>query len=186
MSHTIGQILKNAREQTPLSAEDIADQLRIDKAIILNIESDAYPSDSITLFIKGYIRGYARLVNLPTEEIDALLVEMGASKGQRIKPTHVFNFEDQPQKHHTHLLKWGSLAVVLVLAILVITWAYTEHYSLDSIPKLTTTLPTDSTTTTTNPPTQPNATATTTTNTSNNPQTNTQPVTIPPPPVTSR
>lgn len=67
----IGSRLKNAREALRLTSLDIARQLRLRLECIESLEQDDYANMPGATFAKGYLRAYARLVNLPPDELIA-------------------------------------------------------------------------------------------------------------------
>ncbi|MBT8422675.1 MAG: DUF4115 domain-containing protein [Gammaproteobacteria bacterium] len=64
-----GERLRAAREAQELSFEDVVHELRLESTIIAAIECDDLDGLSAPVFVKGYLRSYARLVNLPEQEI---------------------------------------------------------------------------------------------------------------------
>ncbi len=66
-----GVALKTAREEAKLSKEDIAKELRLAVRHIDHLEQDAYYKFSATAFYIGYIRSYAKLLELDPEKIIA-------------------------------------------------------------------------------------------------------------------
>ncbi len=64
-----GARLRAAREQAGLTAHDIAHELHLDVAIVSAVEADELDSLGAPVFVKGYLRGYARLVDLPEQEL---------------------------------------------------------------------------------------------------------------------
>ena len=66
-----GQRLRQAREELNLSRQDVARKLRLDADLIQALEEndrDALPSQT---YLVGYLRSYARLLNLPVDSIIA-------------------------------------------------------------------------------------------------------------------
>jgi len=64
-----GNQLRSLREERGLSAQDIARELYLDVALIEALEdqnTDSLPSNS---FIKGYLRNYARVLDVPCDDI---------------------------------------------------------------------------------------------------------------------
>jgi cytoskeleton protein RodZ len=64
-----GHRLKSAREAMGLDHKDIAAQLRLNETILGMLEKDHYPSDLPVTFIRGYIRAYGKLLQIPENEI---------------------------------------------------------------------------------------------------------------------
>lgn len=85
MSETPGKLLSAAREQKSLSQEDIAKQIRLSVSAIDDIESDHYDSFGAATFVRGYLRSYARVVDIPEEKI-LMLWEATGSKAKLSTP----------------------------------------------------------------------------------------------------
>lgn len=67
-----GALLKSAREQAKLSEEDVARELRMTVTKVRALEADEYEKLHSDTFIRGYLRTYAKLLNLdPNTILDA-------------------------------------------------------------------------------------------------------------------
>ena len=60
----VGQQLRRAREKAGLSLAAVADQQHLRVSVIQAIESGDYSKIDTELFLKGYVRAYARQVGL--------------------------------------------------------------------------------------------------------------------------
>lgn len=127
---TLGQKFKEARIDLNLSIADVSDQLRIFKNIIESIESGSYASEDMTIFVKGYIRNYARLLKIPETEIGKAFTDFGINIKEHKKIETKIDvtqpsLKDKPVKIATYI-------IIITLIILVSTWYYT-HRETDSI-----------------------------------------------------
>lgn len=68
-----GAILRAAREELPLSVEQVATSLHLRSTVVLSMERDRYEEFDSDVFLKGYFRSYCRLVGLHEERMVALL-----------------------------------------------------------------------------------------------------------------
>ena len=64
-----GEQLLAAREAAGMSVHEIATHMHLDSRVILALEADDYEQLPAPTFIRGYLRGYARLLDLPPEPI---------------------------------------------------------------------------------------------------------------------
>lgn len=69
LSETPGKLLVAARESQSLSQADIAKQTRLSTQTINDIENDVYDRFGAATFVRGYLRSYARAVNVSEEKI---------------------------------------------------------------------------------------------------------------------
>lgn len=63
----IGKLLKEAREAKQWSLEQVAEQLKLSQTGINELETGIYEDPPPPVYIRGYLRNYARLVGLPNE-----------------------------------------------------------------------------------------------------------------------
>ena len=64
-----GQILKQARERAKLSSQDIADKMKLKRTLIEDIEQDNYDINLSLTFVRGYLKLYAKHVQVDESEI---------------------------------------------------------------------------------------------------------------------
>ncbi len=64
-----GRRLRRAREKRGLSTADAADALHLGRNTVEALDNDAFDRLPPVTFVKGYLRAYARLVNLPEEDV---------------------------------------------------------------------------------------------------------------------
>ncbi len=66
---SVGPRLKAERERRALSAQKVADELRLDGWIIDALEAEDYERVGPSVFAKGHLKRYAAFLGLPAEEI---------------------------------------------------------------------------------------------------------------------
>lgn len=64
-----GEMLKAAREQKQLTQPEVAKQLRLRVQWIVDIENNHFADASALIYVRGYLRSYAKLVNLDPEMV---------------------------------------------------------------------------------------------------------------------
>lgn len=64
-----GELLKTAREQKQLTQPEVAQQLRLRVQWIIDIENNHFTDASALIYVRGYLRSYAKLVNLDPEMV---------------------------------------------------------------------------------------------------------------------
>ena len=70
---SVGAALRAAREAAGLSADAVAQQLKLHPRQVRAIEEDDYGRLPGRTFVRGFVRNYARLVNLDADAIVAAL-----------------------------------------------------------------------------------------------------------------
>jgi cytoskeleton protein RodZ len=112
-----GQRLREAREAAQLSLAEVASRMRLEPRVLASLEGDHYERLHGPTFVRGYLSGYARLLNLPERPIleayerhdhrpPALVSELG-----RKPEVHVSDF---PVRMVTYVIA-GLLVVLVVL-----------------------------------------------------------------------
>ncbi len=111
-----GCILKKAREELELTQKDIASQLNLQTHIIEELEADDINSLPATAYVRGYIRSYARIVNLDANAL-INLYENDAQGPPEILPDVKHHSQvsssDKPVKAATYLITFGLVLLLL-------------------------------------------------------------------------
>src|SRR6188474_1752599 len=66
---SVGRYLKRAREGRAMSLEEVSRATRIPVAAIERIEADHFDDLPGEVFVRGFLRAYARAVSIPVEEV---------------------------------------------------------------------------------------------------------------------
>lgn len=64
-----GRSLQQARERCRLTVASIADTLHLEQRVVEALEADDYSRLPPITYVRGYLRAYARLVNLPVTDV---------------------------------------------------------------------------------------------------------------------
>ncbi|MEQ5672917.1 helix-turn-helix domain-containing protein, partial [Escherichia coli] len=70
---TVGKLLSQARERMGLTQEAVAERLCLKVSTVREIDEDIKPAGVEPTFLRGYMRLYARMVNVAESELNALL-----------------------------------------------------------------------------------------------------------------
>ena len=123
---SVGEHLRDAREQKGLSIQEVADQLYLEQRIIRLLEADDYEQLPPPAFVQGYIRAYAKLLGLAGEN---LIQSYRRQRHPHYPPLHVQDTTDQRQtassKDSWH--KWLTFVIVIVFMALVALWRQTTQ-----------------------------------------------------------
>lgn len=117
--NSIGPKLRRAREELRLTITDIARQLRLTEERIESLENNDYQDMPGITFLKGYLRAYARLVNLPADE---LILDF--ERLNLIPETKSFTVSSykQPMLLSNKSLRWVIYLIGIGLLVLAATW----------------------------------------------------------------
>lgn len=118
-----GQRLRYARQAMRLAQEDVSRLLRLQKHIIQALEEDDYEKVPAPLFVRGYLRAYARLVKVAEEEVIACYNNLsGVIKEPLAQAAQRPSALNQPQAKQRPYAKWwlglGLLCLLLTTCVL--------------------------------------------------------------------
>jgi cytoskeleton protein RodZ len=121
-SISYGAKLKAAREAMGLEQKDLAAQLRLGERIIEMLESGHYASDLPITFIRGYIRSYSKLLQIPESEIAAALEPIKpAPAPQDASPV---NKQPSDLTSSNYYMQFSTYAIVVTLTGMIGLWWY--------------------------------------------------------------
>lgn len=120
-----GTRLKTAREALSLERRDVAAQLRLNEKVIMMMEKDRYPADLPVTFIRGYLRAYGKLLELPEPEIKKA-VEPIKPKIIPNDPLLVAKTKKPPINTRHYFMQFSTYLIVLTLIGLVGVWWYSH------------------------------------------------------------
>lgn len=115
-----GQMLCEARKKLSLSEEDIAEKLNFKASLVCNIEQDNFDSKLPATFNRGYLRSYAKLVNVNIDEVLSAYDMLDVAEVQRSEMQSFSNLTEK-QAEHSRLM-WLSYLIVAILFGLMVLW----------------------------------------------------------------
>lgn len=121
MSAEAGARLRAAREERALAVDDVAAQLKLPSRYVLAIEEGRVEALPEPAFVRGYVRSYARLLQL---DPDALLVLLAPVDVQAPRPQMGMNelARRRPASPRRRRWHWPALAVALVAGVAWLLW----------------------------------------------------------------
>ncbi|TDB61066.1 cytoskeleton protein RodZ [Photorhabdus khanii] len=123
---TAGQLLRQAREQHGLTQQTVADRLCLKLSTIRDIEEDNIPANMVPTFLRGYVRSYAKLVQIPEAEILAILDKHTPAKTAKVSPMQSFSLGKKRKKRESWLM-WITWLIILVVISLTGAWWWQNH-----------------------------------------------------------
>ncbi|MBY7731586.1 DUF4115 domain-containing protein [Vibrio splendidus] len=108
-----GTLLKNKRESLGLTQKQISDRLKLRVTLIQQIEENQFESDQVATFMRGYIRSYAKYVNLDEKVVLNALHHSGDAQHQEQEMLS-FSRKTKTEKHNSRImiLTWSIFAVI--------------------------------------------------------------------------
>jgi cytoskeleton protein RodZ len=118
----LGARFRIARETQRLSQKDVATRLHLSPQLIQIIESEDLRQAPPSTFMRGYLRSYAKLLNITEEEINQTLIQIGFETASKTTITpKLFPVTDSNQKTDRYV-HWITLLILSISLILVAIW----------------------------------------------------------------
>lgn len=131
-----GQILKQAREKKGISINELADMIRVPLNVIEAIELDRIPKNLPETFIRGYIRAYAKKVDVEESQV-LTSIDSNAVAEPIVEEMQSFSRRTKRQALEKRLA-YASYAVIGVIIIASIIWWVQDTENTDIAPVVTT------------------------------------------------
>jgi len=121
-----GSALRAGRQKLGLSQEAVADKLHLTTAQISALEVDDYRQFAAPIFIAGYIRSYARLLDLPIAPL------LAALKSQQIAAPSLHSELGAVSlpRHRKRHADWAGMLAVGGLLLLLLVWLLSDREAL--------------------------------------------------------
>ncbi len=123
-----GDVLRRAREEVNVSLDDVAQTLNLSARVVKNLEANDYEDLPVPAFTRGYIRAYAKLLELDAddlvEQFDVATVGLYNDDMVVSRPTP--SISAIPQQHPGRVLG-GIVALIVVGAALILWWIWPEE-----------------------------------------------------------
>lgn len=115
---SVGGLLAQARQAKGMTTAEVADKLKLTARQIEAIEAEEYDKLPAAVFVRGFIRNYARLLGL---DADQLLASMGEAQGATTTitaPSEGVTISSSPLKRWMIYLVGGAVLFLLLVALL--------------------------------------------------------------------
>lgn len=124
----IGYRLGEARKAMNLSHQVVAEQLRLKVTTVRELEAGLNSLDLAPTFIRGYIRSYARLVQIPEQELLSLLPKTQVEKSNVVESNRIKGFTlGKPRKKLDRWLTLFTWLILFVVLGLTGAWWWENH-----------------------------------------------------------
>jgi len=131
----IGRVLREKREELSFSLEHISEISRISLSSLRNIEEGNLKELPGLVFVRGFIRNYAKLLGIDSDWMVKKLNESFAESDVAASPkdnTHI-NHSTTEDNYHNFINKyinnqngmlWAAIGLFIVITIVIGTWTY--------------------------------------------------------------
>jgi len=119
-----GDRLKTARIEQGLSIEDVVTRMHLSIGILKAIEDNNFDEVTAPIFVKGYLRAYARIVSLDEDEIIQQYLDYYSDEDPPISSTSTLAPEISSDDAR---VKWTTYLVIVGLLGLLAIWWWNQY-----------------------------------------------------------
>ncbi len=131
--NSTGERLRSARELIGLTQQNVAERLCLKLTTIREIEEDRVSPDLASTFLRGYIRSYARLVQVPEEELLPLLAHQAPVKATKVQPMQSYSLGKWRKKRDGWLMIFTWLVLFVVVGLTGAWWWQNHKAAQDDL-----------------------------------------------------
>jgi len=125
---SLGEDLRTAREARGLTLSDAAEHIHIRSVYLAAIEAEDWPAIGAPVYVRGFIRTYARFLGLNPEEAIARFVERVPSESPSHVAASLASMAAAPERRAP---SFGAIAGIIIAVVLVAFVGY-EYYAYKS------------------------------------------------------
>ena len=130
-----GDRLQAARIENGMSIEDVAARMHLSVGILKAIEENNFDDITAPIFVKGYLRSYARIVSLGEDEMIHQYLNYYSDEDPPISPTSHLTPELSPDDAR---IKWTTFLVVVGLLGFLTFWWWNQYQAKPDVVSLDT------------------------------------------------
>jgi cytoskeleton protein RodZ len=121
---SVGTTLREARERIGLTVEDVVNRLKFAPRQIRALEADSFEQLPEGAFLRGFVRSYARLLQLDEMPLLEALPDTGTQGSAPAVPQSVEVPFPGVYSVRKHNIIWLTAAMLVALALGLFTWLY--------------------------------------------------------------
>ena len=121
---SLGKKLREAREHLGLSVADVAGQIKFAPRQIEALEADDFQHLPEMAFVRGFVRSYARILNLDAQPLLAILPQAKEVSAQLTPVSVEVPFPNTHLSQRQNLIWLGAALLLVVLCGAFLVWYY--------------------------------------------------------------
>ncbi|MEN8131219.1 MAG: RodZ domain-containing protein [Pseudomonadota bacterium] len=122
-----GEVLKTARMRAKITLEQVSEYLHLPLDVIAAIEADAQEGLPGATYVKGYIRSYARYLDLESDPLVEGYIKYIQPGPEPIQATETRRSSHPGTEHHSKPAHQVAIVLLsIILVFLVIWWFYPQ------------------------------------------------------------
>lgn len=116
-----GSILSKARKDVGLSIEEVANKLNFRSLLVENIEADIFDQNLPETFNRGYLKNYAKLVNIPDKAVIESFEKLNVN-GTKNNKMHSFSRGTMKKAENNLLMRTTYVILAIFIGLTVMWW----------------------------------------------------------------
>lgn len=122
---SLGKTLREAREFAGLSVADVANQIKFAPRQIEALEADDFKSLPEMTFVRGFVRSYAKILDMDAQSLLAALPQTNAPPVPLIPVSVEVSFPSAYSPYRQNLIWLGAALLLAVLVVAFAVWNFT-------------------------------------------------------------
>jgi transcriptional regulator with XRE-family HTH domain len=122
----LGEEFRSAREARGLTLSDVAEQIHIRSVYLSAIENEDWAAIGAPVYIRGFIRTYARFLGLDAEDAVQRFNETRPPERQAVQTVPLSALADEPSGPSRWAMIGGIAALVLVAFVAFEWWQFSQ------------------------------------------------------------
>lgn len=131
---TVGEVFKNKRENLKISLDTASSETKIQRRFLQYIEKDEFSPFESEVFLTGFIKIYAKYLNLDTNKVLALYRRTNPNK--KVEQAPVLKQSTSPKRRFNFTPKSIITIILIIFALSVIGYILFQIYKFQSPPGL--------------------------------------------------
>ncbi len=123
-----GDRLQAARIEQGLSIDDVANRMHLSGYILVALEENEFDEITAPIFVKGYLRAYARIVSLDEDDMIQQYLDFYSDEDPPINSTS--NMAPEISSSDARV-KWTTFLVIIGLGALLAVWWWNQERVMD-------------------------------------------------------
>lgn len=120
---SVGQVLRQEREQKQVSLEQAAQQLKLRVEVLQSLELDQPDSTILPTFMRGYLKAYARFLKIPEQPLLAKFEQQHQVKSAPVKNMRTFSNRSARQRTEKRFM-WLTWLIVSIILVSLTIWLW--------------------------------------------------------------
>jgi cytoskeleton protein RodZ len=135
---SLGRMLREARERLDLSVADVAAQIKFAPRQIEALEADDFAHLPEAAFLRGFVRSYAKILQLDAQTLLAALPQSKAAVAEQIPSSVNVPFPVAHSSQRQNLILLGAALLMAVIVVGFAVWHFTNPIKPPVVAKIET------------------------------------------------